>query len=104
MKYGATTLHLNTKTQWSRPLINTRRVLRESNEMPESQHTEYKQSWRDEYLKWVSGFANAEGGVMVIGRDDADRVVGVSDAKKLLEDIPNKVQDLLGILVEVNLN
>ena len=77
--------------------------MRESNEMPESQHTEYKQSWRDEYLKWVSGFANAEGGVMVIGRDDADRVVGVSDAKKLLEDIPNKVQDLLGILVEVNL-
>jgi len=39
--------------------------------MPESQNTEYKQSWRDEYLKWISGFANAEGGVLVIGRDDA---------------------------------
>ena len=52
--------------------------------MPESQNTEYKQSWRDEYLKWISGFANAEGGVLVIGRDDAGAVVGVKDAKKLL--------------------
>lgn len=71
--------------------------------MPESQHTEYKQTWRDEYLKWVSGFANAEGGVLVVGRDDREALVGVKDAKKLLEDIPNKVRDLLGVLVEVNL-
>ena len=71
--------------------------------MPESQHTEYKQSWRDEYLKWICGFANAEGGVLVIGRNDASEVVGLKDAAKLLEDIPNKVRDLLGILVAVNL-
>ncbi|WPJ96584.1 ATP-binding protein [Coraliomargarita algicola] len=71
--------------------------------MAESQQTEYKQTWRDEYLKWISGFANAEGGVLVIGRDDAGKVVGLKDAKKLLEDIPNKVRDLLGILVAVNL-
>ena len=28
----------------------------------ESQHTEWKESWRDDLLRWVSGFANAEGG------------------------------------------
>ena len=28
--------------------------------MPESQTTEYKQTWRDETLKWVSSFANTE--------------------------------------------
>lgn len=71
--------------------------------MSESQHIEYKQSWRDEYLKWISGFANAEGGVLAIGRDDDGKVVGLKDGKKLLEDIPNKVRDLLGILVIVNL-
>jgi len=27
----------------------------ESN-MPESQLIEYKESWRDEYLKWICGF------------------------------------------------
>ncbi len=28
---------------------------------------------------------------------------GVQDAKKLMEDIPNKVRDMMGILVDVNL-
>lgn len=30
--------------------------------MKENQNIEWKQSWRDEYLKWICGFANAEGG------------------------------------------
>jgi len=72
--------------------------------MSESQNTEYKQSWRDEYLKWICGFANANGGTIFIGKDDDGKVVGVSDAKRLLEEIPNKVRDVLGILVDVNLH
>lgn len=35
--------------------------------MTEKQNIEYKISWRDEYLKWISGFANAQGGKMIIG-------------------------------------
>ncbi len=70
--------------------------------MPESQNIEYKSSWRDEYLKWICGFANANGGSIFIGIDDAGNIVGVTDAKKLLEEIPNKVRDTLGILVDVN--
>ena len=71
--------------------------------MKETQHIEWKESWRDEYLKWISGFANAEGGVLVIGRNDKGKAVGTQDAKKLLVDLPNKVKDVLGILVKVNL-
>jgi len=71
--------------------------------MKEHQHIEWKESWRDEHLKWVSGFANAEGGVLVIGRNDKGKVVGLPDAKKLLVNLPNKVRDLLGIMVDVNL-
>jgi|CXWL01.1.fsa_nt_gi ATP-dependent DNA helicase RecG len=41
--------------------------------MKESQNTEFKRLWKDEYLKWICGFANAEGGVLVIGRDDAGK-------------------------------
>lgn len=33
----------------------------------ESQNTEFKESWRDEYLKWICGFANANGGKIYIG-------------------------------------
>lgn len=71
--------------------------------MKENQRIEWKESWRDEYLKWICGFANAEGGVLVIGRNDKGAAVGVVNAKKLLVDIPNKVRDILGIMVDVNL-
>jgi ATP-dependent DNA helicase RecG len=70
----------------------------------ESQNTEFKSSWRDEYLKWVCGFANANGGTIYIGKDDQGKIVDVQDAKKLMEEIPNKVRDTLGILVDVNLH
>ncbi|MFS3120025.1 helix-turn-helix domain-containing protein [Bacteroides xylanisolvens] len=36
--------------------------------MSESQNIEYKESWRDEYLKWICGFANAQGGRIYIYR------------------------------------
>lgn len=70
--------------------------------MKEAQTIEWKQSWRDEYLRWICGFANAEGGTLVIGKNDSGDVVGVANADKLLEDIPNKVRDILGIVVAVN--
>jgi ATP-dependent DNA helicase RecG len=70
----------------------------------ESQNIEYKQSWRDEYLKWICGFANAQGGTIFIGMNDDGSVCGVEGAKKLMEDIPNKVRDVLGIVVDVNLH
>lgn len=70
--------------------------------MTENQNTEYKVSWRDEYLKWVCGFANAQGGTLFIGVDDGGNVVGVKDVERLLEDIPNKIQSGLGVVTEVN--
>jgi len=72
-------------------------------DVTEHQTVEYKQIWKDAYLKWICGFANAQGGVLVIGRNDAGEAVVVANANKLLEDIPNKVRDILGIMVEVRL-
>ncbi|MDR2679487.1 MAG: putative DNA binding domain-containing protein [Tannerella sp.] len=71
--------------------------------MSETQNIEYKSSWHDDYLKWVCGFANAQGGKIYIGKDDAATVVGLPDQKKLMEDIPNKIKNLMGITAEVNL-
>jgi len=71
--------------------------------MPENQNIEYKSSWHDEYLKWICGFANAHGGTIFIGKDDAGKVIGVDKAKKLLEDLPNKIKDVLGIVPDINL-
>jgi len=62
--------------------------------MKESQNIEWKKSWRDEYIKWICGFANAAGGTLVIGKNDKGVITGVDNAKKLLVDIPNKVRNL----------
>jgi hypothetical protein len=43
--------------------------------MKEIQTIEWKGTWRDEYLRWIRGFA--DGGVLVIGRDDDGQAVGV---------------------------
>ena len=43
----------------------------------ESQDIEYKESWKDEYLKWICGFANAHGGKIFIGINDERKVVGI---------------------------
>jgi len=70
--------------------------------MSETQNVEYKESWRDEYLKWLCGFANAQGGTMYIGVNDSGSIVGVKNIQRLLEDIPNKIQSGLGIVADVN--
>ncbi|MEZ2442631.1 ATP-binding protein [Chitinophaga sp. RCC_12] len=72
--------------------------------MPEQQNTEYKQSWRDEHLKWICCFANAQGGRLFIGIDDNGVIVGVDEYKKLMDDIPNKAVNHLGLVVDVNLH
>jgi ATP-dependent DNA helicase RecG len=75
----------------------------DSPDMKESQQVEWKSAWRDDYLRWICGFANAEGGKLVIGRDDRGMAVGVSNARQLLEELPNKIRDVLGIMADVRL-
>ena len=69
----------------------------------ESQNVEYKEAWRDDFLAWICGFANAQGGRIYLGVDDEGKVVGLADSKRLMEDIPNKIATLLGIVADVNL-
>ena len=71
--------------------------------MKENQNIEWKASWRDEYLKWICGFANAQGGVLEIGKNNRGEIVGVANAAKLLKDLPNKMRDILGIVPDVDL-
>jgi len=72
--------------------------------MPESQNIEFKTNWRDEYLKWVCGFANAGGGKLYIGLNDNGKVAGLVNQNELMEQLPNKFRDILGVYTEVNLH
>lgn len=67
----------------------------------ENHNTEYKRIWKDEYLKWVCGFANADGGRICIGIDDDMTAVGVTHLHQQLEDIPNKIVMMLGVVPKV---
>ncbi|MBL4776005.1 MAG: ATP-binding protein [Mariprofundus sp.] len=71
--------------------------------MTETQNIEWKENWRDEYFKWICGYANAQGGKLFIGVNDGGVVLGINNAKELLEKLPNQVRQFLGILVDVNL-
>lgn len=70
--------------------------------MPENQNIEWKAKWKDDYLEWICGFANAQGGKIYIGCDDNGHVLGLSNIRKLLEDIPNKIRNAMSIVVDVN--
>lgn len=71
--------------------------------MSERQNIEWKQSWHDDYLKWICGFANAIGGIIYIGKNDDGNVVDVVDYKNLMDSIPNKIRNSMGIICDINL-
>ena len=73
--------------------------------MAEHQTIEWKESWHDEFLEWICGYANAYGETLYIGKNDNGDVVGLSDKdrKKLLESILNKITNTMGIVADVNL-
>lgn len=71
--------------------------------MKEDQHTEFKRIWKDEYIQYISGFANAQGGTLYIGIDDDGQVCGINNATKLLADLPNQINQTTGVLAQLDL-
>lgn len=70
----------------------------------ENQKTEFKSIWKDEFLKYISAFANTNGGMLYVGLSDSGKEVGLLNSKKLLEDIPNKAIQFLGTIIDVTLH
>ena len=69
----------------------------------ETQLIEFKTDWRNEHLKIISAFANGDGGELVIGLDDKGKPVGLKNSAKLLEDIPNRIRNKLGIIPSIKI-
>jgi ATP-dependent DNA helicase RecG len=81
----------------------TNRVLKTGEEQ-ESQTIEWKWAWQEDYLKWLCGYANTDGGVLNIGVNDDGYVVGIENSKKMLEALPNKINDKLGIIAGIQVH
>jgi len=70
----------------------------------ESQILEWKESWRDEYMKTLCAFANASGGTLEVGRNDKGVLVNVENIDKLLENLPNKIKNAMAIVADIGVN
>jgi len=71
--------------------------------MQETQNIEFKREWKDEYLKVICAFANAFGGILYVGVNDDGTINGTTNHSQLLEEIPNKSRDLLGVTISAEL-
>ncbi len=63
----------------------------------ENQHTEFKETWRDGFMKTLAAFANTTGGKLIVGRNDKGEDIGIDNAEYLLENLPNKILQKLNI-------
>jgi ATP-dependent DNA helicase RecG len=45
----------------------------------ETQQIEYKALWKDDYLKWICGFANAQGGILSVVGENHESDTNVTD-------------------------
>jgi ATP-dependent DNA helicase RecG len=67
----------------------------------ENQQVEWKEVWRDEYMKTLCAFANTFGGSLEIGRNNRGEITGVPDISKLLESLPNKIKNAMAIIADI---
>jgi len=67
--------------------------------LQESQTTEFKQLWKAEYLKTICTFSNSDGGDFYIGVCDDGTACSVKNVKSLVEILPNKINNRLGVLL-----
>ena len=70
----------------------------------DNQSIEWKWSWNDDFLKWLCGYANMDGGILYVGVNDDGYVVGLKDSRTLLESLPNKINDKLGIVASIKIH
>ena len=70
----------------------------------ESETVEFKASFNDEALETIGAFANAAGGLLLIGVEPAGLVCGVSVGKKTLEDWANRIQEATDPRLQPSIN
>lgn len=73
----------------------------QKSDLKESQTIEFKQIWKDDYLKTICAFANSEGGILFIGLNDSGDTIGVENSDHLIETLPNKINNRLGLIVNI---
>ena len=69
--------------------------------MIENDRTEFKLLWKDDILKNIVAFANAEGGDIYLGVNDAGEAVGLPLIEEMLEKLPNIINSKIGLYPQI---
>jgi ATP-dependent DNA helicase RecG len=70
----------------------------------EHSELEFKSVWTDDILKVICAFANTSGGTLEIGKNNAGKVIGLANAKELLDIVPKKISNAMMITPDVALH
>ena len=69
----------------------------------ENEQVEFKRLWKDEHLKTLCAFANTNVGITLIGVEDDKTITGIINTENLLEILPNKITNRIGITANVRI-
>ena len=69
----------------------------------ENDRLEWKEIWKNDYLKAIAAFYNTDGGTLVIGRTDSGDYIGVASPNKLAKEISDTISNKLGIQLAVHI-
>ena len=70
----------------------------------ETQQIEYKALWKDDYLKWICGFANAQGGILSVVGENHESDTNVTDnvtmnvVDNVVDKLSERQKDIIKIL------
>lgn len=73
-------------------------------ESGESETVEFKESFNDEALETIGAFANARGGLLLLGIKNSGEKCGFQIGKKTLEDIANRIQEVMDPRIQPSLS
>ena len=67
----------------------------------ESQTVEFKQIWKDEYLKLFVPLQIVKVVFYILVLNDDAEILGVENIEELIELLPNKINNRLGLVVDI---
>lgn len=72
--------------------------------MEQEKNIAYWKEWRDEGMKTICGFANADGGKIIIGMDENGNTDNLQDCFRLQEVILRKTIQELNVIIDIKVN
>jgi len=67
----------------------------------ETETIEFKEIPNESFYKTISAFANAKGGIILLGVDNRGNITGVESLSRFLEDLTNRIVNKLSIYPEI---